>query len=124
MSDLFWTQPEWLLGFGMVSLRLICFFVVLPAFPGGPFGVRLRAITALWLAWIFQMASPLAVVEMSLAWTIYNLTASACIGLVLGFAVRLSLDALHSPGHPRPPGSLIRQAWRRGLRRGCGGRRG
>ena len=98
MSDLFWTQPEWLLGFGMVTLRLICFFVVLPAFPGGPFGVRLRGIAALWLAWIFQMASPLAVVEVSLAWTIYNLTASACIGLVLGFSVRLCLDALHFGG--------------------------
>ena len=98
MSSLPWAEPQWLLGFGMVMVRLIAFLVVLPLFPGSAFGLRMRGLVAVWLSWLFQLASPIEVVEISLAWSIYQLTASACIGLVLGFAVRLTLDALHFGG--------------------------
>jgi flagellar biosynthetic protein FliR len=98
MSGLPWAQPEWLLGFAVVMVRLVTFLAVLPLFPGSAFGLRMRAIIALWLSWLFQIASPIGVVEVSLAWSVYELTASACIGLVLGFTVRLSLDALHFGG--------------------------
>ena len=64
----------------------------------GSFGLRMRGIIALWLSWLFQLASPITVVDISLAWSVYELTASACIGVVLGFTVRLALDALHFGG--------------------------
>ena len=91
-------QPEWLLGFGTIMVRLVVFLAVLPVFPGSAFGLRMRGIVALWLSWLFQLASPITVVDISLAWSVYELTASACIGLVLGFTVRLALDALHFGG--------------------------
>ena len=91
-------QPEWLLGFGTIMVRLVAFLAVLPVFPGSAFGLRMRGIAALWLSWLFQLASPISVVDISLAWSVYELTASACIGLVLGFTVRLALDALHFGG--------------------------
>ncbi len=96
--ELPWLQPEWLLGFGTIMVRLIAFLAVLPVFPGSAFGLRMRGIIALWLSWLFQLASPIPVVDISLAWSVYELTASACIGVVLGFTVRLALDALHFGG--------------------------
>ena len=96
--DLPWLQPEWLLGFGTIMVRLVAFLAVLPVFPGSAFGLRMRGIIAVWLSWLFQLASPIAVVDISLAWSVYELTASACIGIVLGFTVRLALDALHFGG--------------------------
>ena len=93
-----WMQPEWLLGFGVIMVRLIAFLAVLPTFPGSAFGLRMRGIIALWLAWLFQLASPLEVVDVGMSWAVYELTASACIGVVLGYTVRLSLDALHFAG--------------------------
>jgi len=96
--ELPWLQPEWLLGFGAIMVRLVAFLAVLPVFPGSAFGLRMRAIVAVWLSWLFQLASPITVVDISLAWSVYELTASACIGLVLGFTVRLALDALHFGG--------------------------
>ena len=96
--ELPWMQPEWLLGFGTIMVRLVAFLAVLPVFPGSAFGLRMRGIAALWLSWLFQLASPISVVDISLAWSVYELTASACIGLVLGFTVRLALDALHFGG--------------------------
>ena len=93
-----WLQPEWLLGFGAIMVRLVAFLAVLPVFPGSAFGLRMRGIVALWLSWLFQLASPITVVDISLAWSVYELTASACIGVVLGFTVRLALDALHFGG--------------------------
>ena len=96
--DLPWLQPEWLLGFGTIMVRLLAFLAVLPVFPGSAFGLRMRGIIALWLSWLFQLASPITVVDISLAWSVYELTASACIGVVLGFTVRLALDALHFGG--------------------------
>jgi len=96
--ELPWLQPEWLLGFGAIMVRLVAFLAVLPVFPGSAFGLRMRGIVALWLSWLFQLASPITVVDISLAWSVYELTASACIGVVLGFTVRLALDALHFGG--------------------------
>ncbi len=96
--ELPWLQPEWLLGFGTIMVRLVAFLAVLPVFPGSAFGLRMRGIIALWLSWLFQLASPITVVDVSLAWSVYELTASACIGVVLGFTVRLALDALHFGG--------------------------
>ncbi len=96
--ELPWLQPEWLLGFGAIMVRLVAFLAVLPVFPGSAFGLRMRGIVAVWLSWLFQLASPITVVDVSLAWGVYELTASACIGVVLGFTVRLALDALHFGG--------------------------
>ena len=96
--EVLWLQPEWLLGFGAIMVRLVAFLVVLPVFPGSAFGLRMRGIVAIWLSWLFQLASPINVVDISLAWSVYELTASACIGVVLGFTVRLALDALHFGG--------------------------
>ena len=98
MIDLPWLETEWLLGFGVIMTRLMAFFLVLPMFPGSAFGLRMRAVVALWLSWLFQIASPIALIEVSLAWTIYELVSSACIGLVLGYTIRLTLDALHFGG--------------------------
>ena len=72
-----WMQPDWLLGFGVIMVRLIAFLAVLPTFPGSAFGLRMRGIIALWLAWLFQLASPLEVVDVGMSWAVYELTASA-----------------------------------------------
>ena len=93
-----WMQPEWLLGFGVIMVRLIRVSCRLTHLPGERFGPRMRGIIALWLAWLFQLASPLEVVDVGMSWAVYELTASACIGVVLGYTVRLSLDALHFAG--------------------------
>jgi len=98
MGSPYWLEPQWLLGFGIVVTRLTAIFVVLPTFPGSAFGLRMRGLVAVWLAWLIQLASPLETPVLSVSWTIYHLTASICIGLMLGYAVRLSLDALHFGG--------------------------
>jgi len=96
--ELVWLQPEWLLSFGIIALRLTVFLLVLPTFPGMAMGIRGRSLAALWLAWVLQMSSPLETVSMSLSFAIYELTASAVMGMILGFSVRLALDALHFGG--------------------------
>jgi flagellar biosynthetic protein FliR len=98
MAGVPWTQPEWLLAFGIIFARLTAFLVVLPAFPGSAFGVRMRVLIAVWLSWLLQLATPLDVVDVSLAWTLYAVASSACVGLVLGASVRLALDAMHFGG--------------------------
>jgi len=83
---------------GIVLVRMVGMFAAMPAMTGRAFSLRLYGVLILWLSWLIQLSSPVYPKTLTLVSIGWELAGSFLVGLVVGLAVRLTLDGLHFAG--------------------------
>lgn len=91
-------QPEWIVGFGAVLVRLAGLILLLPTLPQMGAGLRLRGAFALWLAWIIQMSHPAQIIGTGPVEVGVELIGGFLVGVALGLAIQLTVAGFHFGG--------------------------